>query len=143
MNSVTLAYQDLEARTLPPPRELAIFVAILVGFLVISFITGWVWNRLRPTAANQGRRPKGPMVSGTARVLSFAKSADYRGRSLCRIELEVNIPDRVPYVQLTEQNLSPPEQAAVQPGKTVEVRVQVDPDDGTKYVRIDFNQPIT
>jgi hypothetical protein len=89
-------------------------ILIVLGTLVIGFLILRVWAK---------RSPNDPEVTGTARVLSLKKSADYRGRRLCRIELEVTIPGREPYVALTEKNLGPDEQDAMQPGGTVAVAV--------------------
>jgi hypothetical protein len=75
--------------------------AVLVTGVV--YVSVWIWKYRRS------------LLSGTARVLSLGKSADYRGPALCRIELEVNIPGREPYVVLTEQSLRPAEQAVPQP----------------------------
>jgi hypothetical protein len=60
---------------------------------------------------------------------------------MCRIELAVHIPGREPYVTVMRKPLGREGQAAVQPGNTVQVRV--DPDDDPKNVRIDVSQPIT
>lgn len=94
--------------------HLPIPTAIVLGTLVIGFLILWVWAK---------RSPDEPRVTGTARVVSLKESADYRGRRCCRIELEVNIPGREPYVAVTEKNLGPAEQAATQPGGTVAVAV--------------------
>jgi hypothetical protein len=109
----------------------------VVAVLVIGVVYLWMYRRAARRAERAARRAE---LVGTARVLSFAKSADYRGRCMCRIELEVNIPGREPYVAHTEQNLGPHEIAAIQQGTTVPVRA--DPDN-PKSVRIDFSQPIT
>ena len=100
---------------------------LVVAVLLIGFV--WVWRH---------RRSVRRTVTGTARVLSLAKSADFDGLCWFRIELEVNIPGREPKVVLTEQKLGAVEQAAAQPGETVPVRVY--PDDVAKDIRIDFNQ---
>jgi hypothetical protein len=108
-----------------------VLFGIVVGIVVIGFLILVVWGQLSA--------PR--LITGSARVLSFAKSAaDQRGRCWCRIELEVNIPGRDPYVTLMEQQLVPDEMAAIQQGMTVPV--QVDATDQHK-VRIDVNQPIT
>jgi hypothetical protein len=57
--------------------------AIVLATLVIGFLILRVWAK---------RSPDEPTVTGTARVLSLNKSAEYDRRRLCRIELEVNIP---------------------------------------------------
>lgn len=84
-------------------------ILIVLGTLVIGFVILW------------RRTPSWP--KRTAQVLSLQKSADYQGSRMCRIELKVNIPGREPYVAVTEKNLRSAEQAAVQPGETVQVRV--------------------
>ena len=109
----------------------------VAAVLVIGVIwVGWLWW----LGWSENRR----QVSGTARVLSFAKTpadqADQRGRRWCRIKLEVHVPGREQYVTVLRKPLGAAEQAAVQPGKTVQVRA--DPDK-PKSVRIDFSQPIT
>jgi hypothetical protein len=60
-----------------------------------------------------------------------------RRRYLCVIKLAVHIPGREQYVTVVRKLLRPEERAAMQPGKTVQVRV--DPDDDPKNVRIDLN----
>jgi hypothetical protein len=61
-------------------------------------------------------------------------------RYLCIIKLEVHIPGREQYVTVVRKPLNRAERAAVQPGNTVQVRV--DPDDDPKNVRIDLSQPM-
>jgi hypothetical protein len=84
-------------------------------------------------------------LEGTARVLSVHQFApnyltDQRGRTRCRIELEVNIPGREPYVKFLKQQLKPAEQAAAKPGRTL--RVAFDPK-RPKYFWVDFSQQLS
>jgi hypothetical protein len=77
--------------------------------------------------------------TGTGQVLSFVQiSNNKNGHDLCRIELEVNIPGREPYVTVVEKLLWPAAQAALQPGKAVLVRVDTD---DPKSLWFDFNRP--
>lgn len=111
----------------------------LIGIPVAAvLVIGVIWvGRLWWLGRSENRRE----VSGTARVLSLAKSAaDQRGRRMCRIELEVNIPGCAPYATRTEQQIAPDDLAAVQQGMTVPVRA--DPEN-PRSIRIDFSQPIT
>src|ERR1700722_8921470 len=102
----------------PSDRTSVLAVLVIVGI--------WAWLVRRAFT----RR----VVSGTAHVLSLKKSAGYREPRRCRIELEVNIPGREPYVKLQEQKLGPTEQDAAQPGRTLQV--WVDPK-RKRYIYID------
>jgi|SRR6516225_6443578 hypothetical protein len=116
------------------PRVLAIAVASVVGWFVIFFLIGWVRNRLSSDEPTDERAT----LRGTAQVLSL-KTGSGLGQVWGTIELEVHIPGSEPYVKSVYKQLEPEQIAAVQPGKTVQVRV--DPDKPKKF-RIDFNQPI-
>ena len=103
---------------------------IVVGMVVIGVAPLFVWVHRFMTRA----KPR-----GTAQVLSFLKiRGNKNGHDLCRIELEVNVPGREPYVAVVEKPLWPAGQAAVQPGKTVPVRVDID---NPKSLWFDFNHP--
>jgi hypothetical protein len=104
--------------------------AFVVGMVVIGVAPLFVWVH---------RFMKRAEPRGTAQVLSFVKiRGNENGHDLCRIELEVNIPGREPYVTVVEEPLWPAGQAAVQPGKTVLVRVDTD---NPKSLWFDFNHP--
>ena|ERR1700739_38769 len=105
--------------------------AIVVGMFVIGVASIFVW-------VYQFMKRAEPR--GTAQVLSFVKIRNNKnGHDLCRIELEVNIPGREPYVAVVEKPLWAAGQAAVQPGKTVPVRVDTD---NPKSLWFDFNHPV-
>jgi len=114
--------------------------AIVVGMVVIGVAQVSLWVH---------RFMKRAEPRGTAQVLSFVKISGnkncrqrhdrgYEGREVCRIELEVNIPGREPYVAVVEKPLWPAAQAALQPGKAVRVRVDTD---NPKSLRFDFDEP--
>jgi hypothetical protein len=114
--------------------------AIVAGIVVIGAAQVFLWAH---------RFMKRAEPRGTAQVLSFVNLAGNKncrqrhgrqvdGRDLCRIELEVNIPGREPYVTVVEEPLWPSGQAELQPGKAVRVRVDTD---NPKSLRFDFNQP--
>ena len=104
--------------------------AIVVGMVVIGVAPFFVWVH---------RFMKRAEPRGTAQVRSFETiSSNKNGHDLCRIELEVNIVGREPYVTVVEKPLWPAGQAAVQPGKTVPVRVDTD---DPKSLSFDFNRP--
>jgi hypothetical protein len=140
MDPVILAY-PVEQTTSAKFRSLVDFIehfahdhpvqfAIVVGMVVIGVAPFFVWAH---------RFMKRAEPRGTAQVLSFVKiRGNKNGRNLCRIELEVNIPGREPYVTVVEKPLWPAGQAALQPGKTVLVRVDADKPES---LRFDFNHP--
>ena len=104
--------------------------AFVVGMVVIGVAPLFVWVH---------RFMKRAEPRGTAQVLSFVKiRGNENGHDLCRIELEVNIPGREPYVTVVEKLLWPAAQAALQPGKAVLVRVDTD---DPKSLWFDFNRP--
>jgi hypothetical protein len=104
--------------------------AIVVGMVVIGVAPFFVWVH---------RFMKRAEPRGTAQVISFETiCSNKNGHDLCRIELEVNILGREPYVTVVEKPLWPAGQAAVQPGKTVPVRVDTD---NPKSLSFDFNRP--
>lgn len=135
-------------------------IVVGVGVSVIWWVLAYRWTKRQPHEPKVERAT----LRGTAQVLSFKEGhADwsygeyrdyetsfnpFRRRQIkrdlghwCNIQLEVHIPGREQYVTVVRKLLRPAEQAAVQRGNTVQVRV--DPNDDPKNVRIDFDQPIT
>ena len=138
MDPVNLAY-PVEQTTSAKFRSLIDFIehfahdhpvqfAIVVGMVVIGVAPFFVWAH---------RFVKRAEPRGTAQVLSFVKiRGNKNGRDLCRIELEVHVPGREPYVKGVNYYLGPRGRRAVKPGRTV--AVSVDSAD-LQNVRIDFS----
>lgn len=89
------------------------------------------------------RTIRGPVVAGTARVLSLrqfgAVSVNGPERTICRIGLTVEVPGREPYDVTVWRNIAPWEIGGVMTGRTVAVEV-----DGNhpKRIRIGRSQPV-
>ena len=122
-------------------------IGIVAGIVVIVFVILYRWANRKPDEVN--RQPDEPPVerptlTGTAQVLSFKNtrattlSHAFWGEDqpLCRIELEVHVPGREPYVKVVNYYLGPRGRRAVKPGRTV--AVSVDSAD-LQNVRIDFS----
>jgi hypothetical protein len=113
----------------------------------------WSWNItilvivvigavVSPFAMRQMRKIRGPLLSGTARVLSlrqFGNVGERAGRQICRIRLRVAIPGHEPYDATVWRNIAPWNLGAVARGRTVAVDVSAN---NPKKVRISRSQPI-
>jgi hypothetical protein len=168
MVTVNLAMADLSG--VPGAIATAWRWAVHHPIVSIAVVAAWAiyavwayrWSKRQP------HEPKAEKATlrGTAQVLSFkqTKGMDwdsaidvelYGKRNLlgrkreaaknykywCIIKLAVHIPGREEYVIVARKPLGPEQRAAVQPGKTIQVRI--DPEGEPKDVLIDFNQPIT
>ncbi|MFG1934699.1 hypothetical protein ACGFK1_29290 [Mycobacterium sp. NPDC048908] len=82
---------------------------------------------LGPIVVRQMRKVRGPVVAGTAEVLSLKRfgSVAVNGpqRIVCRLRLNVNVPSRGPYSVVIWRNILPWELGAYQTGRTVAVEV--------------------
>ena len=92
------------------------FAAVFVGIPVLG-----------PIVVRQMRKIRGPVVAGTAEVLSLRQfgSVAVGGpkRMVCRLRLAVNVPDREPYSVAIWRNIAPWDLGAFQKGSTVAVEV--------------------
>ena len=157
MDQVNLVYPAEQICTSPACRLLGVVwnlavkyplpIGIVAGIVVIVFVILYRWANRKPDEVN--RQPDEPPVerptlTGTAQVLSFKNtrattlSHAFWGEDqpLCRIELEVHVPGREPYVKVVNYYLGPRGRRAVKPGRTV--AVSVDSAD-LQSVRIDFS----
>jgi hypothetical protein len=93
-----------------------------------------------PYAVRQMRKIRGPVLTGTAQVLSlrqFGSVGEYGGQQICRIRLKVAIPGREPYDVTVWRNISAWNLGAVARGSTVAVDVSAK---NPKKVRIGRSQ---
>jgi hypothetical protein len=94
----------------------AILLTVLIIVLVVS-----------PIVVRRLRQIRGPVLTGTAEVLSLRQfgsvAANGPARQICRFRLRVQVPGREPYEVAHWQNFGAWELAAVAPGETVAVEV--------------------
>jgi hypothetical protein len=107
----------------------------VIVIVVIAAVIG-------PFAVRQMRKIRGPVLTGTAQVLSlrqFGSVGERAGRQICRIRLRVAIPGHEPYDATVWRNIAPWNLGAVAPGSTVAVDVSAT---NPKKVRLGRSQPI-
>ncbi|HTQ18294.1 hypothetical protein [Mycobacterium sp.] len=94
--------------------------SVLLTVVIIAVIIG-------PFIVRRMRQIRGPVLTGTAQVLSLRQfgSGAVNGppRQICRFRLRVEIPGQEPYEVAHWQNVGAWELAAVAPGETVAVEV--------------------
>jgi hypothetical protein len=92
------------------------FAAVVVGIPVLG-----------PIVVCQMRKIRGPVVAGTAEVLSLRQfgsvAVNGPSRMICRLRLGVNVPGRDPYSVAVWRNIAPWDLGAFQKGSTVAVEV--------------------
>jgi hypothetical protein len=100
----------------------------ITGLFVTALIVG-------PLLVRRMRKISGPVLAGTAQVLSLQQFGSLvvngPARQICRFRLRVEVPGREPYEVTHWQNFAPWDLAAVAPGETVGVEV-----DSTKPKRV-------
>ncbi len=98
---------------------------------------------LGPIVVRRMRKIRGPVLTGTAQVLSLKQfgsvAVNGPARMICRFRLRVDVPGREPYDVAHWQNFAPWELDAVAPGRTVSVEVD---ETRPKRVRIGRSRPI-
>jgi hypothetical protein len=88
-------------------------------FVVVAGIGG-------PIAVRQWRKIRGPVLQGTAEVLSlrqFGRVGGGAGRQICRLRLGVSVPGREPYSVAIWRNISPWNLGAFTKGSTIAIEV--------------------
>jgi hypothetical protein len=94
----------------------ALFVVLIAGTPILG-----------PVIVRQMRKIRGPVVAGTAQVLSLKQfgsvAVNGPARLVCRFRLRVQVPGREPYEVAHWQNFPPWELGGVAPGRTVSVEV--------------------
>lgn len=110
--------------------------ANLAGFS-LSSPSSWSWQTivlvtliiaacLSPYAVRQMRKIRGPVLTGTAQVLSlrqFGSVGEYGSQQICRMRLRVTIPGREPYDVTVWRNIAAWNVGAVARGSTLAVDV--------------------
>lgn len=135
-------------------------VLVIVVALVAYGVWGYKWSKRQPLEPAD----EDATLAGTARVLSFqrtnaldssnasftyisalenygslaSRKEKKKARYYCKIKLAVDIPGREPYEAVVKRPFNRADQAAVQPGMIV--RVRVDPDDDPQNVLIDLKR---
>lgn len=103
----------------------------------LSSPDSWPWRNIvivivviaavvSPYAVRQIRKIRGPVLTGTAQVLSlrqFGSVGEQAGMQICRIRLRVSIPGHEPYDATVWRNIAPWNLGAVARGSTVAVDV--------------------
>jgi len=92
----------------------------------IVFVIVVIAAVVSPFAVRQMRKIRGPVLTGTAQVLSlrqFGSVGEGAGQQVCRIRLRVAIPGHEPYDVTVWRNIAPWNLGAVAPGSTVAVDV--------------------
>jgi hypothetical protein len=113
------------------PWSTILIVALIIAICASPMVVRWL------------RTIRGPVLTGTARVLSLRQfgSTSVNGptRQICRFRLTVELPGREPYDVTHWQNFVPWALDAVAPGNTVPVEVDAS---RPKRVRIGHSQQI-
>lgn len=123
---------------------------------VSDFLTtgGWSWLPwafvfagipiVGPIVVRQMRKVRGPVVPGTAEVLSLRQfgsvAVNGPARMICRLRLSVNVPDREPYSVTVWRNIAPWDLGAFQKGNTIAVEVS---ETNARKIRLGRSQPQT
>lgn len=79
-----------------------------------------------PMAVRQWRKIRGPVLQGTAEVLSlrqFGRVGGGAGRQICRLRLGVSVPGREPYSVAIWRNIAPWNLGAFTKGSTIAIEV--------------------
>ena len=112
--------------------DTALFIMLIAGTPILG-----------PIVVRRMRKIRGPVLTGTAQVLSLKQfgsvAVNGPARMICRFRLRVQVPGREPYDVAHWQNLAPWELNAVAPGRTVSVEVD---ETKPKRLRIGRSRPI-
>jgi hypothetical protein len=96
--------------------DTALFMTLIAGTPILG-----------PIVVRRMRKIRGPVLTGTAQVLSLKQfgsvAVNGPARMICRFRLRVQVPGREPYDVAHWQNFAPWELNAVAPGGTVSVEV--------------------
>lgn len=109
---------NLAAFSLSSPSSWSWQTIVLVTLIIAACLS--------PYAVRQMRKIRGPVLTGTAQVLSlrqFGSVGEYGSMQICRIRLRVTIPGREPYDVTVWRNIAPWNLGTVARGSTVAVDV--------------------
>jgi hypothetical protein len=108
----------------------------LAAYSSSSSTSGWFWTvfvvvaiavgLVGQWAVRQMRKIRGPVVEGTAEVLSlrqFGRVGSGAGRQVCRLRLRVSAAGQMPYDVTVWRNIAPWDLGAFQKGSTIAVEV--------------------